>query len=755
MGSGISTKEGTLNDRIEASNGSTTAPDGDLTNLTSVIFEEEANRLEAAKSEDFVLPDDLLPGVGDGNAMRLREGLKQGGISMIVLLLLVVVVEEFQRVALLVLGPDIQETLDISDTTLLGLISFGGVALVLSSLPFAWLADRYSRTKVLGAATVVWGAFGVAIGFIVNPFQMGIATAGTGIGAAANIPITPSLIADQYPIGVRTRMFAAQTLGRPIGQVVGPIVAGGIVVLAGNQAGDWRWVFWMFGIPATLLGIAFAFKHEPKRGRNEQEAVFGPEVAENVVDDGPVRLSAAMARLKKVRTFYFLIVGIGVLGFALVAVPATFNLMMKDIYGYDAFQRGWILSITWAVSVAAIPIAGRYGERLFRKSPPSALKLMGVSILLYGTFLTIGLRFQQAAILIAFFAIGNAFQGMAFTQMGPSISAVVPYQMRAQAFAMVGVYIFLMGGFFGGLLTGAFSDAFGQRTALTVVIPPATLIGGLLIIYGSRYMKSDISRTVAELMEMQEEQKRMAADPENIPALQVRNVDASYGTLQVLFDVSFEVKKGECLAILGTNGAGKSTVLRAISGLLNPDRGVVRMNGRTITLVDPQYRVALGMMQIPGGDAVFPSMTVDENLELWSELIEDKTKRAERVAATFEAFPELTHLIDSKAGSLSGGQQQMLALSKAIMLEPDLLLIDELSLGLAPIVVQRLLVIVERLKAQGTTMVLVEQSVNVALSVADRAVFMERGQVKFEGPAQELLQRDDLLRAVFLSGEGA
>ena len=161
------------------------------------------------------------------------------------------------------------------------------------------------------------------------------------------------------------------------------------------------------------------------------------------------------------------------------------------------------------------------------------------------------------------------------------------------------------------------------------------------------------------------------------------------------------------------------------------------------------------MMQIPGGEAVFPSMTVAENLELWSELIEDKSKRAARVDATFEVFPELLHLVDSKAGSLSGGQQQMLALGKAIMLQPDLLLIDELSLGLAPIIVQRLLAIVEQLKAQGTTMVLVEQSVNVALSVADRAVFMERGQVKFEGPAQELLERDDLLRAVFLSGEGA
>lgn len=738
-----------------SSDGSSAVSEGGLTGLTSVIFEEEASRLEAEKTEDFVLPDDLLPGVGDGKAMRLRDGLKQGGISMITLLLLLIVVEEFQRVALLVLGPDIQDSLHLSDTTLLGLISFGGVVLVLATLPFAWLADRYSRTKVLGIATAVWGAFGVAIGFVVNPFQMGLATAGTGIGAAANIPITPSLIADQYPIGIRTRMFAAQTLGRPIGQVVGPIVAGGIVALAGDHAGDWRWVFWLFGIPAAVLAVAFAMKREPHRGRNEQEAVFGAEVADNAVDDGPVRLSAAMARLKKVRTFYFLIVGIGVLGFALVAVPATFNLMMKDVYGYDAFQRGWILSITWAVSVITIPIAGRYGERLFRKNPPSALKLMGVSILLYGLFLTIGLRFESAALLIAFFAIGNAFQGMAFTQMGPTISAVVPYQMRAQAFAMVGVYIFLMGGFFGGLLTGAFSDAFGQRTALTVVVPPAALLGGLLIIYGSRYMKRDISLTVAELMEMQEEQKRMAADPENIPVLQVRNVDASYGTLQVLFDVSFEVKKGECLALLGTNGAGKSTILKSISGLLNPDRGVIRMNGRTITLVDPQYRVALGMMQIPGGEAVFPSMSVSENLELWSELIEDKSKRAARLDATFEVFPELLHLIDSKAGSLSGGQQQMLALGKAIMLQPDLLLIDELSLGLAPIIVQRLLTIVEQLKAQGTTMVLVEQSVNVALSVADRAVFMERGQVKFEGPAQELLERDDLLRAVFLSGEGA
>ena len=470
---------------------------------------------------------------------------------------------------------------------------------------------------------------------------------------------------------------------------------------------------------------------------------------------GRCRLSAAFQRLKKVRTFYFLVTGIGVLGFALIAVPSAFNLLLEDTYGYDAFQRGWIGSITWAGALVAIPLAGRYGDRLFRKNPRSALTAMGSAILLYGAAVTIGLRFEQPAILIAFFTLANACQGAAFTQVGPTVSSIIPYQMRAQAFAMIGVYIFLMGGFFGGLIAGGLSDAFGERTALTVVVPPAALLGGLLVIYGSRYMKRDISLMVDELREMQTEQQRMAADPENIPVLQVRNVDASYGNLQVLFDVSFEVKRGETLALLGTNGAGKSTLLRAVSGLLMPDRGVVRMNGRTITLVDPQYRVGLGMLQIPGGDALFPSMTVRENLDVWSWQIREHTDRPAALDRVFETFPQLSSRLGDRAGSLSGGQQQMLALGKALMLEPELLLIDELSLGLAPVVVQELLVVVERLKEQGVTMVIVEQSVNVALSVADRAVFMERGRVRFEGPAQELLERGDLLRAVFLSGEGA
>jgi ABC-type branched-subunit amino acid transport system ATPase component len=402
-----------------------------------------------------------------------------------------------------------------------------------------------------------------------------------------------------------------------------------------------------------------------------------------------------------------------------------------------------------------IPIAGRYGDRLFRRDPRNAVRIFGVLVIAYGVFLTIGSQLDPIGGLIVLVAVANACQLAAFTQVGPIISAVVPYRMRAQAFALIGFYIFLLGGFFGGLAVAAIADDYGERTALLVVVPFAALIGGILVLSGSRFMKRDISLVVEELLDEQEEQRRISEDPEHVPVLQVHNLDVSYGPLQVLFGVNLEVQRGEVLALLGTNGAGKSTLLRTISGLVLPDRGVIRMSGRTITLSDPEIRVAMGMIQVPGGDALFPNQTVADNLRVWSRLIEDPALRKERLEAALETFPAVRDRLKYRAGSLSGGEQQMLALSKAVMLEPEVLLIDELSLGLAPLVVQQLLAVIERLKEQGLTMVIVEQSVNVALAVADRAIFMERGHVRFEGPAQDLLERGDLLRAVFLSGEGA
>jgi len=243
-----------------------------------------------------------------------------------------------------------------------------------------------------------------------------------------------------------------------------------------------------------------------------------------------------------------------------------------------------------------------------------------------------------------------------------------------------------------------------------------------------------------------------AAEAREGPALlEVDAVDFSYGHVQVLFDVHLDVYEGEVLALLGTNGAGKSTLLRVISGLGRPDRGQVRFNGVTVTSAGATARVRSGIVQVCGGRGVFGPLSVRENLTAGAFTYRrDKARVATRMGEMLELFPTLGARLEQPAETLSGGEQQMLAIAKALMLDPKLLMIDELSLGLAPVVVQELLAVVEQLKAAGTTMVIVEQSVNVALALADRAVFMEKGAVRFSGPAADLIERDDLVRAVFL-----
>jgi ABC-type branched-subunit amino acid transport system ATPase component len=219
--------------------------------------------------------------------------------------------------------------------------------------------------------------------------------------------------------------------------------------------------------------------------------------------------------------------------------------------------------------------------------------------------------------------------------------------------------------------------------------------------------------------------------------------------------VSFEVKRGEVLALLGTNGSGKSTALSIAAGFETPARGVVRLNGQTVTYTTAEQRSRLGIHILPGGKGVFSEMTVAENLEMGGFAY--RSNRADlhnRVDRVFELFPILAERKALRADALSGGQQQMLALAIALLHDPEVLMIDELSLGLAPIVVHELIQVVEQLKAHGVTLIIVEQSLNVAAAIADRAVFLEKGHVRFEGPIQDLVERQDLVRAVFLGGEG-
>ncbi len=239
------------------------------------------------------------------------------------------------------------------------------------------------------------------------------------------------------------------------------------------------------------------------------------------------------------------------------------------------------------------------------------------------------------------------------------------------------------------------------------------------------------------------------------PALvSVSDLDVGYGASQVLFEVSLGVAQGEVVALLGTNGAGKSTTLRAVAGLATPISGHISYIGQDITGWSPVDRVRAGLVTVLGGRGIFPSLTVDENLRIATWVARRHHRDEAFVAAAtdrvVELFPRLGERRSQRAGLLSGGEQQMLALAQALLCRPKLIMIDELSLGLAPAVVSDLLAVVRALAQSGVTVVVVEQSVNVATAVSRRAVFMERGRVRFSGPTPDLSQQPKLLRSVFL-----
>jgi len=245
-----------------------------------------------------------------------------------------------------------------------------------------------------------------------------------------------------------------------------------------------------------------------------------------------------------------------------------------------------------------------------------------------------------------------------------------------------------------------------------------------------------------------------AAPPGGAPLLVCRGVHVAYDKVRVLFGVDMEIRRGEIVALLGTNGAGKSTLLKAVSGLIQPVDGSIVFDGRDITNADPVERARLGIVQVPGGRAVFPTLTVAEHFKAaaWLFAKEDTAEVHARTERVLELFPRLKDRWHQMAGNLSGGEQQQLGLGMAFVAKPRLLIIDELSLGLAPAIVEQLLEIVRAIHAEGCPVILVEQSVNVALTIAQRAYFMEKGEIRFEGGAAELLARGDLLRSVFLEG---
>lgn len=233
--------------------------------------------------------------------------------------------------------------------------------------------------------------------------------------------------------------------------------------------------------------------------------------------------------------------------------------------------------------------------------------------------------------------------------------------------------------------------------------------------------------------------------------LQVNNLHTHYGNIKALHGVTFHVKQGEILSFIGANGAGKSTLMNTLAGVLKPVEGQIIFNGEDITKLDPRGRVQRGIVLCPEGRQIFPKFTVEENLLMGAYTVDDKALIKRNYEKVFELFPQIKDRQKQLAGTLSGGEQQMLAIGRATMANPKLLMLDEPSLGLSPILVEQIFALIEQIHKDGTTILLVEQNAMAALEISDRAYALETGEITIEGKGSELLGNDIIIKS-YLGG---
>jgi ABC-type branched-subunit amino acid transport system ATPase component len=434
------------------------------------------------------------------------------------------------------------------------------------------------------------------------------------------------------------------------------------------------------------------------------------------------------------------------LSFAVLGTAPTAMRLLAEEWDLDTGGRSAVLMVA-GLGGAVIALLGHWYHHLANKSArhlsavaQSAALVAGGLMFLGGVSTTlIGLIvcWGGAAVATAFFAIcfDNA------TLIGRPLRDRHTFGGLAALAAISGGGIVILG--------LGFADSIDPQWQIAIVTLPVVVVTAMALL-GERDVAPAADQATASGVPASPVD-HVPAGPE--PLLSCREIEVSYEGVQVLFGVDLDVAQGEAVALLGTNGAGKTTLLRTISGLVAQDAGSIRFGGVDISDFDPTWRVELGLIQIADGAAVAGDLTVAENLRLAAHSLgRNSSALNERLDRAYEQFPRMAERRSQAASTLSGGEKQMLALSKAMILEPSLLIIDEFSLGLAPLVVAELLPVVERINQAGTAVLIVEQSVNVALSIADQASVIEKGEIVRSGPAAELRDDPDLMRTVYLEG---
>ncbi len=667
-----------------------------------------------------------------------------GPIYPLIILFGLNAVDELDRTAFGILVPEIRKEFNLGLQGVLSLIAVVSVLALLLQVPIAAMADRHKRTSIAVLGAALWGVFSVLTGLAGGIIMLAIVRTGSGIGRATVDPTHNSLLADYYPPEVRPRVYSFHRAANAVGACIGPLAAGLIAAEFG-----WRLPFIVFAIPTAIFVVLGIRLKEPVRGAHERRAMGADASVIDTEEDAP-SFAEGWRMVHKIPTLRRIWYSLPFLAISLVGFVSLAALMYDSKFGLDERARGFVAAGVEPAQLVGLIVGASVGMKLMAKDPGSVLKFLSwVSVVVSACLVVFALA---PTLWVAIAA--NAVIAASLAVLGPGIlaalSLAIPPRARSIGFSVGALWT--IPGLMLLPVLGAIGDRWGIQWGMLVMVP-IFLIGGLVIASASRSVNADITQVWAAAAARAEARRERDAGRSKLVV--VRDLEVFYGDVQVLFGVDFEVDEGQIVALLGTNGAGKSTLLKAISGVVEADRGAVIFDGREITHAPPHQIARFGISQMPGGAGVFGDLTVRENLQVgsWVER-RDRAEVAERVARVLEFFPILERRFDDPAGDLSGGQQQMLALGMAFLAEPRLLMIDELSLGLAPVVVEQLLPVVRGLAEAGTTVIIVEQSVNVALSLAETAFFMEKGQIRFHGPTAELLERPDVLRSVFLEGAG-
>jgi ABC-type branched-subunit amino acid transport system ATPase component len=701
-----------------------------------------------------------IHGTGAETPSPLRHVLREHGLTLYPMLAvgLLALVDQFQGYAFAVLAPEISTALGVGKGTIAGLVAAKTLAIALAPLPIAALTHARPRRALLCIVTAVsWSVIAVCTGFTITVWGLLLVLLIDGLSSGSVLALHVPLLIDSYPPEGRVRVLSGYQAFTEFGSIVSPLLVALLVAAIGFT---WRGVFVTLGLISLVVSFIAVRLRDPGFGRwdvlqiraavrdHHGEGMGGVPLTDRDVKLGFFEICRKILVIPTVRR---VMVSYSVLGLFAIPYQTFLFFFLEERWDLGPVGRGVFFGGTAAAAIVGLATLGRAGERRFRENPAGLARTGGYALAVGVVLIALGGVTPWFWSVVVLFCLSAAAVALVPPAINASLFAAVPAEMRPHAAAIGGIFLGAVGGVAGALFLSGIDRRFGVGGAMVSLVVPGVL-GALLLATTGKTLQADIDRLIDDVIE-DEEITRLQSAGSHLPLLAARGIDFSYGQLQVLFGVDFTVDDGEMVALLGVNGAGKSTLLKVISGIGLPSRGSVRFRGADITFLDAERRLRLGITQIPGGRAVFGPLSVVDNLRGFAYSLGREHRSIDAaIDRCFEAFPSLAERRNHHANTLSGGEQQMLGLSKGLILQPRLLLIDELSLGLAPTVVGQLLDMVRHINEQGTAIVLVEQSVNVALNLVDHAYFMEKGEIRFDGRAADLVRRDDLLRAVFLEG---